>query len=169
MSRHFLLDGYNILRQMPGNDTLSLEDGRRHLIRFIQDARPQGSARNSVTLVFDGQEGICFPDFSSGVQVIFSKGESADDVIKRLVEDSLSARDIILVTDDRDLLYFCRTLGAGIWSVAQFLAQGRKTKERLCARTGREGASGKDGKNISCTVEARVNRELRDLWLKGKK
>ena len=168
MSRHFLVDGYNVIRQIPNLDDKSLEDGRAWLIRFIQNNRPQGSHRNSATLVFDGQEGISFPNFSMGVNVVFSRGESADDVIKRLVEDSPAPRDIVLVTDDRDLLHFCRTLGAESWSVAQFLAQGQKTGARLRSGVARSRSPKAEGKTIPTVFEDKVNRELKDLWLKKK-
>ena len=168
MSRHFLVDGYNVIRQIPSLDEKSLEDGRAWLIRFIQDNRPQGSPRNSVTVVFDGQEGISFPDFSAGVHVVFSRGESADDVIKRSVEEAPSPRDIVLVTDDRDLLYFCRTLGAEIWSVSRFLAQGQKTGERHRTGIARSRSPKTEGKTILRVFEDKVNRELKDLWLKKK-
>lgn len=169
MSRHFLLDGYNILRQMPGTDELSLEDGRAKLIRFVRDRQPQGSPRNAITIVFDGQEGVCSFDFLGQSGVIFSKGETADDLIKRMVEESSAPRDIVLVTDDRDLLYFCRTQGAEIWSVARFLAHGEKAAQKAGTGIAPRGTSGNDGKTIPKVFEDRVNRELKDVWLKGKK
>ncbi|MBF0121892.1 MAG: NYN domain-containing protein [Candidatus Omnitrophica bacterium] len=168
MSRHFLIDGYNVIRQISSLDDKSLEGGRAWLVRFIQDNGPQGSLRNPVTVVFDGQEGISFSDFPSGVKVVFSRGESADDVIKRLIEESSTPRDIVLVTDDRDLLYFCRTLGAEIWSVDRFLTQGKKTGQRLRSGVARSRSPKVEGKAIPRVFEDRVNRELKALWLKKK-
>ena len=50
-------------------------------------SRPQGSVNNQVTVVFDGH-----PDHFGGtsqgeIRVIFSDGCSADDKIKRMVEE----------------------------------------------------------------------------------
>ncbi len=57
MSIHYLLDGYNIIHQMPAAlDLTKLEDQRRHLIRFVEQHRPQGSANNRVTIIFDGED-----------------------------------------------------------------------------------------------------------------
>ena len=58
MSLHYILDGYNILKQIPAFNDLSLEDGRRGLMRWIETQRPQGSVNNTVTVVFDGESGF---------------------------------------------------------------------------------------------------------------
>ncbi len=167
MSRQLLLDGYNVLRKIPQFAELSLEDGRKALVRLIQTNRPQGSDRNEVVVVFDGKEGVISLDFPVDVRVLFSKGETADDLIKRIVEESASARDIILVTDDRELGLFCRSLGAELWSVSRFRSQARKTGEKL--KTGvrpRPSRVEPEGKVIGKTFEDRVNREFSKIWLK---
>ena len=172
MSRQVLLDGYNVLQQMPALSGLKLEDGRRGLVRFLEANRPQGSFRNSVTIVFDGKDDIWGDDSTSLVRVLFSHGETADDQIKRMVKDAASPGEIVLVTDDRDLGYFCRTHGAQIWSVAQFLAQARKTGAIL--KTGFRPKSGHHGqkpdasesKTLTERTANKINTELARLWLK---
>ena len=50
MSIHYLLDGYNVIHQMPSVLNLAkLEDRRRRLIRFMEQNTPQGSPNNRVT------------------------------------------------------------------------------------------------------------------------
>ena len=113
MSLHYLLDGYNILKQMPAFRDLPLEEGRRGLLRWIDHARPQGSVNNQVTVVFDGH-----PDhFGSGhaqgeIRVIFSDGCSADDKIKRMVEEDADQKNCVVVSDDKDIFLYARSLGA---------------------------------------------------------
>ena len=46
MSRHFLLDGYNVLQKIPELASKSLEDGRNGLVRLVDNSRPQGSMRH---------------------------------------------------------------------------------------------------------------------------
>ncbi len=70
MSLHYLLDGYNILKQIPAFRDLPLEDGRRGLLRWIDHSRPQGSVNNQVTVVFDGH-----PDHFGGTS---SGGDTGD-------------------------------------------------------------------------------------------
>ena len=168
MSRQVILDGYNVLQQMPSLYDLKLEDGRRGLVRFVEASRPQGSFRNSITIVFDGKEDIWGGESSAEVRVLFSKGESADDLIKRMVSAGGLPGETILVTDDRDLAIFCKAYGTVIWSVAQFLNQASKTGQIL--KTGvrsRNGArpDAAEGKDIPNRTANQINTELSRLWL----
>ena len=58
MSLHYLLDGYNVIHQMPDLNRPALEDQRRALVHFLETRRPQGSSRNRVTIVFDGNANV---------------------------------------------------------------------------------------------------------------
>ncbi|MBF0619431.1 MAG: NYN domain-containing protein [Candidatus Omnitrophica bacterium] len=168
MSRIFLIDGYNVIKSLAEFKAKSLEDGRYALIRFISSCRPHGSARNGVTVVFDGQPGVWSPEVSGEVKVQFSCGETADDVIKRRVEDSPNKSLCVVVTDDRALLYYCRSLGAEVWSVASFFLQGHK--EELTGARRRQDMRERSGepKVISRVLESRINREMEERWLTPK-
>jgi predicted RNA-binding protein with PIN domain len=112
MSLHYLLDGYNILKQIPAFRDLPLEDGRRGFLKWIEHSRPQGSVNNQVTVVFDGH-----PDYFGGspqgeIRVIFSDGCSADDQIKRMVEEDADRKNCVVVSDDKDIFLYARSLGA---------------------------------------------------------
>ncbi len=156
---------------MPQLSSLKLEDGRRGLVRFLEANRPQGSLRNSVTVVFDGKEDIWGGESPAAaeVRVLFSKGESADDLIKRMVEGVDRAGETVLVTDDRDLGIYCKAHGARLWSVAQFLAQARKTGAVLKTGVRFKGArpDAAEGKVISDRTANQINTELSRLWLKS--
>jgi len=164
MSLHYLLDGYNILKQIPALNDLSLEDGRRGLMRWIETARPQGSVKNTVTVVFDGPAyggGAGNPDFFSapaGSQkgVIFSDG-SADDKIKLMVEEDEDRRSCVVVSDDKDIVLYTRALGARVMSVRAFT----HSKAALKAHP-------HDGKYISLSRQEKINKELSGIWLKEK-
>ncbi len=119
MSLHYLLDGYNVLKQMAPLRDLPLEDGRRGLLRWIGDSRPQGSVNNQVTVVFDGTEDD-LRCWQGEIRVIFSDGCSADDKIKRMVEEMPAKKNCVVVTDDKDIFLYARSLGARVMSVAVF-------------------------------------------------
>jgi len=162
---------------MPELSALKLEDGRRGLVRFVEASRPQGSSRNSITIVFDGKADIWGGESSGEVRVLFSRGigargmssESADDLIKDIVERAETPGEIVLVTDDRDLGSFCRANGAQLWSVKQFLAQARKTGAilktgiRFKSKATRTDASEKEV--LSDRTANQINAELSKLWL----
>ncbi len=165
MSLHFLLDGYNILKQMAPLRDLPLEDGRRGLLTWIADSRPQGSVNNQVTVVFDGH-----PDHFGGmssqgeIRVIFSDGCSADDKIKRMVEEDLTRKNCVVVSDDKDIFLYARSLGARVMSVAAFTSIRAAGRDNV--RATRRLAPTE--KYISLSRQEKINKELKDIWLKEK-
>ena len=160
MSLHYLLDGYNIIKQVPALAALSLEDGRNSLAQWINVHRPQGSVNNAVTIVFDGRSDIFGGSSAVGLKVIFTSDESADDKIKAIVEAG-GKTNYVVVSNDKGIVLYARSLGAKILSVAEFMAAGapkghRKTK------------NGKDlpaGKHISLAQTDAINKEFSKLWL----
>jgi len=138
---------------------LPLEDGRRGLLRWIADSRPQGSVNNQVTVVFDGH-----PDHFNAlpvgeIKVIFSDGCSADDTIKRMVEDDGDPKNCVVVSNDKDIFIYARSLGARIMSVTAFTNKSKAA----------HGPQVSGGKYISLSRQEKINKELIQFWLKEKK
>ena len=162
MSLHYLLDGYNIIKQSPRLGPQKLEDGRAGLIAFIENRQPQGSRNNPVTVVFDGQPGVISERKFCEVNVIFSVAGSADDKIKDLVAASAHKKNMVVVTDDRPLKGYVRALGAQSISVKEFLSQAKAIyplgKETKYAQ-----------KNISYSVAEKITTEFEEIWLKKRK
>ncbi len=159
MALHFILDGYNIIKNDNDLADLSLENGRNKFVRILENQRPQGSVKNKVTVVFDGQPGAG-PFHNSGpVHVVFSSGQTADDVIKNIVSRARNKKAIVVVTNDRAIQYYVRSLGARILNVREFWPSRLKAPDR----PGKPGK--KAGKHIPKSVEVRINDELMDIWL----
>ena len=150
-----------MIRRKTFLERATLEDEREALVRFLSERRPQGSPRNTVTVVFDGQEDVFGMPRGGDIAVVFSRGESADDVIKRMVEGSPDPRGVTLVTDDRDLAAFCRAQGAEVKGVAEFLGRVLRGSTRGSARSVRKEPS---SKTISSVFAHRVNQELWGIW-----
>jgi predicted RNA-binding protein with PIN domain len=157
------------MKQMPALCDRTLEDGRKGLVRFIREHRPQGSDRNAVTVVFDGQDGIVASDvpMDQVIRVIFTRGTSADDHIRELLEAASDPRQIICVTNDRDLGLSCRHRGAVVWSVDQFVGSARKDAARKPGPA-RRGSLEADVKRITDRDRNMIDQEFSALWL-GKK
>jgi hypothetical protein len=136
---------------------LPLEEGRLGLLRWIGDSRPQGSVNNQVAVVFDGTEGS--HGLHGEIRVIFSDGCSADDKIKRMVEEDADRKNCVVVSDDKDIFLYARSLGTKVMSVAAFTAA--KPGELHARRD-----SG--GKYIPLSRQEKINKELRAFWLKEK-
>jgi predicted RNA-binding protein with PIN domain len=136
-----------------------LEDQRRQLIQWIGSRAPQGSLRNTVTIVFDGRSDVWSPSAASSIRVVFAQGETADEKIIRMVEEDAHKKSVVVVTDDRSLQYSVRALGATVSGVQTFLEQGAS------ARTDRP----ESGKNISKTLEHEITSEFAQIWIEKKK
>ena len=117
MSQHYLLDGYNIIKQTSALNRGTLEAQRQALLNWIVACSPQGSLQNPVTVIFDGKDEFFGSHVSGSVQVIFSRGESADDLIKKIVEQYPFKKNLVVVSNDKDIKLYVRALGAGVLSV----------------------------------------------------
>ncbi len=150
---HYFIDGYNVIRSTDDFSGGTLRDQRDRLIRFIEEKKPQGSDRNQVTLVFDGRVDVSAPRDVTFIQVIYSHGEEADDVIKKRVDDLSNPRDAVVVTDDKAIQRWVRGVGAKVLSCAAFLAAGNpaaKTPKRSRA--------------LDPETMDDINEEFKDIW-----
>ena len=123
MSLHYLIDGYNVINKIDDLIDQNLETQRESFLSLIERKSPQGARRNKVTVVFDGQINVCSPKRLGEIAVIFSKGETADDWIKRFVCDASNKKSIIVVTDDNEIRRAIRQEGAQICSANAFLSK----------------------------------------------
>jgi len=164
MSLQYLLDGYNIIHQIPTSNLKPLEQQRNEFIRLIEIHRPQGSLKNNVTLVFDGKPGRSYPLESSVVKVLFSEQQSADDKIKAIVEGSDNRKNVIVVTNDRDVQYAVRASGAKVLSVEDFLKRCKKSSGSVGQK--RKIDQNDKPKIIPKTVEYNITTELEQVWVK---
>ena len=160
MAVHYLIDGYNVLNKNAALADQTKEDGRTVLIRLIESEQPQGSLNNRVTVVFDGHRGPWVAPEGGTVKILFSGDASADDKIKQLVDESSLPRSLIVVTDDRAIQYFVKSLGAQVMAADVFLA-------RLLPRRVTPRAVG--AKKIDAAVEEKINQEFTALWVNKKK
>lgn len=150
---HYLIDGYNVIRQMSFLSGKTLRGEREGLIRFIEQKKPQG--KNEITIIFDGQKGVSSPPLPNNeIKVIFTKNISADEKIKKMVEKR-DAKQMVVVSDDKDIKFYVRSLGAKVLSVKEFIEKGLPKKKRI---------SPQEKKLPPQTRE--ITEELERLWLK---
>ncbi|KQS97063.1 NYN domain-containing protein [Cellulomonas sp. Leaf395] len=109
---HLLVDGYNVSKS--GFGELSLAEQRRRLVDGLSVIAARTGAE--VTCCFDGQDGQTQPSGGSsrGVRVLFSVGEIADDLIRRLVQAEPPGRVLVVVTSDREVVRDVETAGAWV-------------------------------------------------------
>ncbi|MEV0154605.1 NYN domain-containing protein [Micromonospora sp. NPDC050686] len=107
---HLVVDGYNVTKR--GFGEMSLEQQRKRLIVGLGGIAAQTG--DEVTVVFDGAERMHgLPPAPRGVRVLFSrKGETADELIRRLVRAEPSGRPVVVVSSDREVADGVRRHGA---------------------------------------------------------
>jgi predicted RNA-binding protein with PIN domain len=107
---HLIVDGYNVTKR--GYAEISLEQQRKRLIAGLGGIAAQTG--DEVTCVFDGAERVHgLPPAPRGVRVLFSrKGETADELIRRLVRAEPVGRPLVVVSSDREVADGVRRHGA---------------------------------------------------------
>jgi len=156
MSLHYILDGYNIIRQSDFLSKAQLKDSRHALISFINERKPCGSSNNKVTVVFDGRSDVFYAQEKGTIEVLFSRNESADEHIKKMVEALVNPRQSVVVSDDRDICLYVRSLGARVMSVSEFIEKGHPKPKSISLHP-------KVG--LTHQQAARINEELKKIWL----
>jgi predicted RNA-binding protein with PIN domain len=114
-----IVDGYNVLRSSSRTAWFTGENLRAERERFVARLKKYQSGRqDKIIVVFDGAQvdtNELATGSLSGVKVIFShRGQTADEVIKSIVEQNTNPKDIIVVSSDRDVVGFARSLGASV-------------------------------------------------------
>ncbi|AUG76797.1 RNA-binding protein [Kitasatospora sp. MMS16-BH015] len=108
---HLVVDGYNVTKT--GYPALPLEQQRIRLLGGLAMLAQRTQAE--VTCVFDGQD-LDVPVIMApprGVRVRFSRtGETADELIRRLVRAEPQGRPVVVVSTDREVADGVRNAGA---------------------------------------------------------
>ncbi len=162
MSLRYIIDAYNVINhpcfrprhRKSAADQVLLAD-------FIKSNKLCGNRKNTAVLVFDGYlpSGVKMPEEDSLVCVFSHKAE-ADEIIKRMVEKSAQPRNIVVVSDDKQVRACVRFLKARVSSVEDFIL-GEKTARDL-DRKMREGEESK----VSYSQMKLINEEFKQRWLK---
>jgi len=121
----YLIDGNNLLGSWGGPGK---EDDRRHEVvrRVAAFCRARGSR---ATLVFDGhplRHEMAAQDLGPLTLRVPPPGQDADRVIRELVERASRPADWVVVTSDKALYSYVRTLGASVLRAHEWNALDRR-------------------------------------------
>ena len=126
MAMHIIIDGYNLIRRSKRwsvIDQQDLEAGREALVDALAAYRKVKPHR--ITVVFDGTSAPAYTakrDRRKGIAVQFSnRGETADDVIKRLARRD--REKALIVSSDQEVLQSAESFGAAVINAAAFEAK----------------------------------------------
>ncbi len=123
-----LIDGNNLLHRLPKSSRTRA--GVRALV--LEATRHE---RMSVVVVFDGPPAPGSPEHEAlgRVAILYSGASSADEVIVGRIPAGRSARQWVVVTDDRVLADRVRQRGAATRTLAEWSARPRPTPPRTRA------------------------------------
>ncbi|MDP2928400.1 MAG: NYN domain-containing protein [Candidatus Omnitrophota bacterium] len=161
MSLQYIIDAYNLINHPAfkpvSNPALNIQHA---LADFIRLNRLTGSKNNSVVLVFDG-----YPPRAEdipggqGLLCVFSRTKEADELIKEIVKDSASPKNIVVVSDDKEVQLTSRFLHAQICNVEKFIC-GKKDN-----KTATDAKLAADDFKLSYAKMQKINAELKKRWL----
>lgn len=151
--RQFIIDGYNLVHKIA--EIKNSNTPCHKLISFVYLKKLTGSVNNKVWFVFDGNP----PPYQITAfqyQVVFSGQASADDWIVSKVEKIKNKKQILVVTDDRELGYKSKMLGAGVWRVNRFICTKKQEDKQ------------ENGKDIGYSLQREITEQMRKIWLDKK-
>jgi len=161
MSLQYIIDAYNLINNPRFRPALKLPANLCHcLADFIKSNKLTGSKNNTLTLIFDGYPPAAeeLPQ-EAGLVCLFSRTIEADELIKQTVEKSACPRNIIVVSDDKEVQLMSRFLGAQVRGVEEFIC-GKKNKKSNSVR-----GSDADDLKLSYSAMQKINTELKKKWL----
>jgi len=116
-----------------------------------------GSENNRAWVIFDGYPDSALNNLSSeGLNILFSSDQSADEKIKKILENAGNTRNFVVVSDDKEIISFARLYRAKALSVEKFVT----------VKTLKPGARDMGESKIGFSAMHKINEELRRLWLK---
>jgi len=164
MATFFIIDGYNVIKLDPSGKLSAgtLETQRARLIKLMLENNPCG--KNKVAVVFDGPKDMSNWVFQEseftncGIEIYFSRdGQSADDRIVKLVSESNSPSNIIVVTNDKGIKKRLAGTGSAVQSADEFF-------KKLFLKTEVKPAISQE--NFGAQETQKINDEFSNLWLK---
>lgn len=125
---HIIIDGYNVVFGVPELEQVlekeNMEMARETLLEVL--SRHKGTSRQEFTVVFDGrvEEGERFgpsqKEVRGGVNVLFSKGVSADEDIINIINSSPNPKNMCIVTSDNGIIKAAKTSGCRVSKPVEF-------------------------------------------------
>ncbi|MDE3058028.1 MAG: NYN domain-containing protein [Bacteroidota bacterium] len=111
MLPHYIIDGYNLLHEIPSLKKLLDRDATAARERLVDAvARLTMKKKFRCTIVFDGTKphDVSFSTSNTPIHVVYSFPVSADEKIRDMIEKSKSRTLLVIVSSDREILNFAR-------------------------------------------------------------
>lgn len=158
---HYIIDGYNVINHPSFTGARKKKQyPQLALLDLIKFKKLCGSQKNQVTVVFDGYsaeiESLCA---DREIKVIFSREVTADEKIKKIIDYSGNLRNIVVVSEDKEIVYFAKYAGCKPMGINEFIGISdapRKIniKEKNLPK-----------QDLNYNQIKKINDELKKIWL----
>lgn len=149
----YIIDGFNLIYQIKGlKDLVNPHIG---LIDYIRNNKLSGSHNNKVIIVFDGAPNLKAIRRKDKFELLFSNLTPADDLIVSRIERINNKKQVVMVSDDRQLRDSVCSFGVKTCWVKDFVFSKKKTIEEE-----------ENKKDISSALKDEITQEMRKIWLK---
>ncbi|RKY32370.1 MAG: hypothetical protein DRP67_01010 [Candidatus Omnitrophota bacterium] len=124
----YIIDGYNVIKSsyIKKFERHSIETARNYLIQVLHKYKKRHPSVN-FTVVFDGTG--YFNNFNYKIKVIFSNQITADEMIRKILERR-KEKEVIVVSDDKQVQLCAKILRANFLSVPEFMERIEKKKKK---------------------------------------
>ncbi len=123
----FIIDGNNVIGK--DKQLMKIQKKDRQIVReklaMMLDNNYQTS-RNKIFLHYDGFENLQIK--TSKIKIIYSNKKTADDMIRKQIENSDNPKNITLVTSDTSLIEFAKACRSSIIFSEEYLSNLKRSK-----------------------------------------
>jgi predicted RNA-binding protein with PIN domain len=115
--------------------------------------------KSKITVVFDGKQTDSDISYRNDedIEIVFTQNESADDWIKNKVKSSKEVKDMVVVSDDKEIIFFTKSYVKNYMSVDEFVEKLLPAKVKLDDFVKPE---------LSFKEVVKINEELKRIWIK---
>jgi len=119
----YLIDGYNLMHALgvaPRPGSPSLEKARLRLIDWL--ALEKATVGHEVCVVFDARTSTgCSEKIHRGIYMLFTQGETADDLMEKLIREENDPPRMSVVSNDHRILTAARRKGCPALSCGDYV------------------------------------------------
>lgn len=137
----YLIDAYNVLHRLTSFRTQLVKDPESARASLIRQCRLIYGRQTHVVAVFDGSG---HTDSSGGIRVVFSGKSTADQLIKKLIDEEKHRQDVVVVTSDAEIQRYAKNSGCRFVSAETFPSLVRSSPEETLDEKSNPKMSDKD-------------------------
>lgn len=155
----YIIDGFNVIKTsfIKKYERQGIEGAQEFLIDILERYKRKHPSIE-ITVVFDGKSSSISFYQRKRIKIIFSNEITADEKIRKILENKKNKHQILIVSDDREVQEFTKILGSKFLKVDEFLEiiYPVEKKEPI-----------KKEKDIKYRLKSEIEKELKNFY--GKK